>query len=89
VEHYEMASYGTARTWAEQLGLEEEAALLKETFEEEKETDAKLSEIAEAMVNADAEAPETEAEGAERNGRSNGSKRSKGAKAGRKAGAKR
>ena len=37
VEHYEMASYGCARTWAEQLGLEEAAGLLEETFKEEKE----------------------------------------------------
>jgi ferritin-like metal-binding protein YciE len=60
VEHYEMASYGCARTWAEQLGLEEAAGLLQETFEEEKETDEKLTELAKQKVNAQAQAGESE-----------------------------
>lgn len=67
VEHYEMASYGTARTWAQQLGLEDAASLLQETFQEEKETDEKLTDIAETLVNAEAENPD--ADGAERNDR--------------------
>jgi len=54
VEHYEIASYGSARTWAEQLGLEEAAALLQETLDEEKATDEKLTRLAEAMVNQQA-----------------------------------
>jgi ferritin-like metal-binding protein YciE len=51
VEHYEIASYGCVCTWAEQLGLSELKQLLGETLEEEKETDAKLSRLAEAKIN--------------------------------------
>lgn len=54
VEHYEIASYGTCRTWANQLGKSEVAAILEETLEEEKETDQKLTEIAESIVNEQA-----------------------------------
>src|SRR5437763_9365891 len=42
VEHYEIASYGTVRTWANLLGKAEVAALLEETLEEEKDADQKL-----------------------------------------------
>src|SRR6266404_7906996 len=45
VEHYEMSGYGTARTYAELLGDKEGARLLSQTFEEEKETDQKLSKL--------------------------------------------
>lgn len=51
VEHYEIASYGTVRTWATLLGRNEIAQLLEATLEEEKETDQKLTEIAESFVN--------------------------------------
>lgn len=51
VEHYEMASYGTARALAQQLNDTYSAALLQETLDEEKETDHKLTEIAEGAVN--------------------------------------
>ncbi|HLW66396.1 MAG TPA: ferritin-like domain-containing protein [Gemmataceae bacterium] len=51
VEHYEIASYGSARTWAEQLGLREAVSLLEETLNEEKETDQKLSHLATEMIN--------------------------------------
>lgn len=51
VEHYEIAAYGTVRTWASVLGKSEVASLLEETLEEEKETDQRLSEIAENFVN--------------------------------------
>jgi len=51
VEHYEIAAYGTMRTWASVLGHGEVAQLLEETLEEEKETDRNLTEIAEAFVN--------------------------------------
>jgi len=54
VEHYEIASYGSARTWATMLGKNEVASLLEETLEEEKETDQKLTGIAESMVNQEA-----------------------------------
>jgi ferritin-like metal-binding protein YciE len=58
VEHYEMASYGTVRTWANLLGKGDAAALLEETLEEEKEADRKLTEIAESFVNEEAAAAE-------------------------------
>ncbi len=51
VEHYEIAAYGTLRTWANLLGKREIAGLLEDTLEEEKETDQKLTEIAESFVN--------------------------------------
>ena len=51
VEHYEMASYGTLRTFAEHLGDNYSTELLQQTLDEEKETDYKLTEIAEAKVN--------------------------------------
>ncbi len=55
VEHYEIASYGCVRTWANRLGLEEVANLLEETLNEEKATDLKLTELAESQVNEAAE----------------------------------
>ncbi|HMG92097.1 MAG TPA: ferritin-like domain-containing protein [Chryseolinea sp.] len=51
IEHYEIASYGTLRTFAETLGLEDVAALLGETLEEEKAADEKLTEVAVGAVN--------------------------------------
>jgi ferritin-like metal-binding protein YciE len=51
VEHYEMAAYGTARTYAEVLGRGDVARLLDDTLQEEKAADLKLTEIAEASVN--------------------------------------
>jgi ferritin-like metal-binding protein YciE len=54
VEHYEISRYGTLRTWATQLGLTEAARLLEQTLEEEKQTDALLTQIAEAAVNRQA-----------------------------------
>lgn len=55
VEHYEMAGYGSVRTWAELLGYDEQADLLQKTLEEEKETDALLTQLAEQSVNSDAQ----------------------------------
>jgi ferritin-like metal-binding protein YciE len=55
VEHYEIATYGSLITWARQLGEDEVADLLEETLEEEKNCDQKLTELAEAGVNAEAE----------------------------------
>jgi len=49
VEHYEMASYGTVRTWAEMMGHDEAARLLQQTLEEEEEADKKLTQIAMAI----------------------------------------
>ena len=54
VEHYEMAAYGTARTFAQMLGYTEAAQLLEKTLEEEKEADRLLTSIAESMVNESA-----------------------------------
>jgi ferritin-like metal-binding protein YciE len=49
VEHYEIAAYGTARTHADLLGRNEDARLLEETLEEEKETDEKLTQLADSI----------------------------------------
>jgi ferritin-like metal-binding protein YciE len=51
VEHYEMSRYGTLKTWAMQLGMQDAAALLDQTLQEEKKTDALLSKLAQAKVN--------------------------------------
>jgi ferritin-like metal-binding protein YciE len=55
VEHYEIAGYGTVRTFANLLGYEEAAALLQETLDEEANADKKLTELAETIINAEAE----------------------------------
>ena len=49
VEHYEIAAYGTARAYAEILGESDAASLLEQTLEEEKETDERLTSIAESV----------------------------------------
>lgn len=54
VEHYEMASYGTARTYAQVLGEQQVARLLEQTLKEEKAADRTLTDIAERSVNEDA-----------------------------------
>lgn len=51
VEHYEIAAYGTLRNWAEMLGESEAANLLQQTLDEEKETDEKLTALAESSIN--------------------------------------
>lgn len=58
VEHYEIAAYGSARTWARLLGMAKVADLLEKTLEEEKATDAKLNTIATEVVNEKARAHE-------------------------------
>ena len=55
VEHYEIASYGTARTWAERLGYDRAARLLQETLDEESMANEKLTQIAESHVNMEAQ----------------------------------
>lgn len=60
VEHYEIAAYGSLRTFAEVLGQDDAVALIEQTLEEEKEADQKLSELAEASIDADAAAGEEE-----------------------------
>jgi len=53
VEHYEIAAYGTLRSYAEQLGNDRVARLLEQTKEEEVEADRKLSEISEQLLSAE------------------------------------
>ena len=55
VEHYEIAGYGTVRTYADSLGHEEAAKLLQQTLDEEGATDKLLTKIAETCVNQAAE----------------------------------
>lgn len=55
MEHYEIASYGTLATLAEQLGYKKAVKLLAETLEEEKQTDLKLTDLAVGNINKDAE----------------------------------
>jgi ferritin-like metal-binding protein YciE len=60
VEHYEIASYGTLRQFAETLGLNEAVSLLEQTLEEEKGADEKLSEVAMSAINIEAAEHEEE-----------------------------
>ena len=55
VEHYEIASYGTVRTWASLCGEEDAAILLQETLDEETQADENLTELARSVVNPAAE----------------------------------
>jgi len=68
VEHYEIAGYGTARTYANLLGENEAAELLEETLNEEKETDQKLTQLAEE-INVEAAEGLGEEEGEEEQSR--------------------
>jgi ferritin-like metal-binding protein YciE len=54
VEHYEMAGYGTARSFARRLGFEDHARLLQETLNEESETDKMLTSLADSYINEEA-----------------------------------
>jgi len=56
VEHYEIARYGTLKTWADELGLDQAVKLLDATLAEEKTTDQALTALAESEVNLHAEA---------------------------------
>jgi ferritin-like metal-binding protein YciE len=51
VEHYEMARYGTLKTWAQQLGLKDAVGLLDATLKEEEAADQKLTKVAVSQVN--------------------------------------
>jgi ferritin-like metal-binding protein YciE len=51
VEHYEIARYGTLKTWATQLGLNDVAKLLDQTLQEEIKTDKTLTQLASASIN--------------------------------------
>jgi ferritin-like metal-binding protein YciE len=54
VEHYEISRYGTLKSWAGKLGMNEAVRLLDQTLNEEKKTDDTLTKIAETAVNAEA-----------------------------------
>jgi len=54
VEHYEIAAYGTVRTYAELLGYDQHVTLLEKTLNEEQETDEKLTDLAETHINQEA-----------------------------------
>ena len=56
VEHYEMARYGALATWAEELKMDDAAELLRQTLQEERDTDELLSDLAVSEVNQDAAA---------------------------------
>jgi ferritin-like metal-binding protein YciE len=56
VEHYEIARYGTLKTWAKELGLSQSVKLLEATLSEEKKTDDTLTKLAESEVNQHAQA---------------------------------
>ena len=56
VEHYEIARYGTLKTWASELGLNQAVKLLETTLSEEKKTDETLTRLAQSEVNQHAQA---------------------------------
>jgi ferritin-like metal-binding protein YciE len=68
VEHYEIAGYGSAVTFAKLLGNEEAARLLGQTLDEEKATDQKLTAIAESSINIEAASGEESEEGGSSSG---------------------
>jgi len=51
IEHYEMAGYGTVRTWAQVLGEKEQAKILQQTLDEEGDADKLLTRLAESTIN--------------------------------------
>jgi ferritin-like metal-binding protein YciE len=61
VEHYEMAAYGTVRTYAQLLGEDQAARLLQQTLDEEGDTDKKLTELAMNGINVQAREAEAQA----------------------------
>jgi ferritin-like metal-binding protein YciE len=60
VEHYEMAGYGTVRTWARLLNFDQHVVLLQKTLDEEQQTDLDLTALAESIINNDADAGDDE-----------------------------
>lgn len=55
IEHYEIAGYGCVRTYAQMLGNDQAAQLLQQTLEEEGLTDKKLTDLAESVINLEAQ----------------------------------
>ena len=74
VEHYEIAGYGTARTFASMLGEEDAMELLQETLDEEAATDKKLTALAESLVNQEASQAE-EKSSSKRGGKKSGNRK--------------
>ena len=74
VEHYEIASYGTARTFASMLGEDDAMELLQETLDEEAATDKKLTALAESLVNPEASQAE-EKSSSKRGGKKSGKRK--------------
>jgi ferritin-like metal-binding protein YciE len=82
VEHYEISAYGTARTLAEQLGLDDAVGLLQQTQDEEEQADAKLTDVAATLYESSrqedaGEEEERETVGASRGGRNGSARRSR------------
>jgi ferritin-like metal-binding protein YciE len=74
VEHYEIAGYGTVRAFAEILGQNDHVSLLEQTLEEEKQTDQKLTELAQEINQQAAQSGETQEGGMSRKSQGAGSK---------------
>jgi ferritin-like metal-binding protein YciE len=62
VEHYEIASYGSLQSWARLLNEDEAADLLEETLDEERDTDERLTELAETVINVEESEDQNEEE---------------------------
>ncbi len=62
IEHYEIAGYGTVRTYAQLLGADRQAQLLQQTLDEEGQTDKLLTELAESSINLEAATAEGDEE---------------------------
>ena len=77
IEHYEIAGYGTVRTYAQLMGEDRQAQLLQQTLDEEGETNKLLTQLAESSINIEAATAEGEEE--EEAESSRGGRRSKGA----------
>ena len=74
IEHYEIAGYGTVRTYAQLLGSERQAQLLQQTLDEEGQTDKLLTQLAESSINIEAVSAEGEEEDEESEGKSRGAR---------------
>jgi ferritin-like metal-binding protein YciE len=74
VEHYEIAGYGTVRAFAEILGQNDHVSLLEQTLEEEKQTDQKLTELAQEINQQAAQSGRTQEGGMSRKSQGAGSK---------------
>ncbi len=78
VEHYEIASYGTVRTWAQRCGEDKAAKLLQQTLDEEGEADQKLTQLAESVINQEANDGDGDYSGAQKSSAKKATKKSAG-----------